>query len=154
MKSVVFSDIEPVRHRPARPTVRAQRLAPLALMLVLGLPALAFVFHHVEPGTPLGYIVLPVLAGGVLPLLEELPGRLQVSTRFHACHLIATLDETMAKLGYVPIERSPGTVRYRSSRRRWTRLPQREVAVTVLEHALDVTGPVPALRALRKRLAC
>ncbi|MFK3740332.1 hypothetical protein [Massilia sp. TN1-12] len=157
MKSVTFSDIEPVRHRlsrPLRPSVRAQRLAPLALLLALGLPTLALVFHLVEPATPLGYIVLPVLAGGVLPLLEELPGRLEVSTRFHACHLVGTLDETMEKLGYIPAERSPGTVRYRSRARRWARLPQREVAVTVLDHALEVTGPVPALRALRKRLAC
>lgn len=119
MKSVVFSDIEPVLHRPARPFVRVQRLAPLALMLALGLPA-----------------------------------RLEVSTRFYACHLVGILDETMDKLGYVPAERSPGALRYRSRAGGWARLPKRDIAVTVLDHALEVTGPVPALRALRRRLAC
>jgi hypothetical protein len=154
MKSVTFSDIEPIRYQAPRPSVRAQRLAPLVLALVLGWSALAFGLHLVEPATPLGYIVLPVMLGGLLPLLRELPGHLQVSTRFNACHLVGTLDETMDRLGYAPAERSPGTVRYRRRPRRWVRQPQCEVAVTVRDHVLEVTGPVPALRALRKRMAC
>ncbi|WP_296942255.1 hypothetical protein [uncultured Massilia sp.] len=154
MKSVTFSDIQHIQERARRlpAALPAPRLAALALTLALGLGALATVVHLGAPATPLGYIVLPLLLGGLLPLARVLPGRLEVSTRFSACHLVGTLDEEMDRLGYVPTERGPGTVRYRTRGARWPRRRAAEVTVAVHEHALEVTGPMPALRALRARM--
>lgn len=153
MKSVRFSDIERIRNRRVRQPASAstQRVAALGLTLALSLPVLAVVLHLAAPATPLGYIVLPVLLGGLLPLARVLPGRLEVSTRFSAWHLVGTLDEEMGKLGYVPAERGPGTVRYRNRGAWWAR-QERDIAVTVHDHALEVTGPMSALRALRRRM--
>jgi hypothetical protein len=157
MKSVTFSDIERVRKGPHRPTslAPAQRQAILLLSMVLGLPALAFAFHLVDPTAPLGYIVLPVLLGGLLPAIAStLPGRLQVTTRFSACHLVGSLDDAMERLGYAPAERSPGAVRYRLRAARWPAWRRADIMVTVRDHILDVTGPVRTLRALRRQLSC
>jgi hypothetical protein len=52
----------------------------------------------------------------------------------------------VGRLGYAPAERAPGAVRYRTR-------GGKEIAVTVRAHALEVTGPVPALRALRRQMA-
>ena len=149
MKSVTFSDIERVpeqaRRRPSslglpQPAVR------LALTLALGLPALMIAFHQFDPDAPLAYIVLPILAGGLLPMAAQMmTGRFQVTTRFDACHLVVTLDEALGRLGYAPAERIPGAVRYRAR-------GGKEIAVTVREHVLEVTGPVRALRALRQQM--
>jgi hypothetical protein len=117
----------------------------LALTLALGLSALMFGFRQVDPGAPLAYIVVPVLAGGLLPMMTMMPGRFEVTTRFDACHLVVTLDEALGQLGYTPAERAPGAVRYRAR-------GGKEIAVTVRAHALEVTGPVPALRALRRQM--
>jgi hypothetical protein len=153
MRNVTFSDIARIRHPAGRQgaDVGAQRVAALAVTMVLGLPVLGFAVHLAAPATPLAYIVLPGLAGGLLPLVRGLPARLDVSTRFCACHLVGTLDDAMEKLGYVPAERGPGAVRYRMRARRWG-WPGRDVAVTVREHALELTGPASALRALRRRM--
>lgn len=148
MKSVTFSAIErvpePVRH-PALHGV-PQRLKRLALTLVAGLAALIWAVHRIDPGAPLAYVVAPVLAGGLLPLLALLPGRLEVRTRFDACHLAVTLDDALARLGYAPAGHAPGSMRYRAR-------GGREIAVTVRAHALEVMGPMPALRALRRQMA-
>jgi hypothetical protein len=156
MKSVTFSEIERVRHQArALSTLLSIRSLPtLALTLALGLPALMIAFHLLDPTAPLAYIVVPVLLGGMLPMAQALPGRLQVSTRFEACHLVGTLDEALAKLGYVQAERTPGAVRYRARAERWPQWQNKEIAVTVRDHALEVTGPMPALRALRRQMAC
>jgi hypothetical protein len=147
MKSVTFSDIErvPEQARSPSPLGSPQRVTLLVLTLALGLPALMFVFQQVDPGAPLAYIVVPVLAGGLLPMMSMMPGRFQVTTRFDACHLVVTLDDARGRLGYVPAERVPGAVRYRAR-------GGKEIAVTVRAHALEVTGPVPALRALRRQM--
>jgi hypothetical protein len=144
MKSVTFSDIErvPEQARRASPLGSPQRVA----WLLLGLPALVFVFRQLDPAAPLAFIVLPILAGGLLPLAYFMPGRFEVTTRFDACHLVCTLDEAVGRLGYAPAERAPGAVRYRTR-------GGKEIAVTVRAHALEVTGPVPALRALRRQMA-
>lgn len=149
MKSVTFSDIERVPEQARRPSPLAtpQRLALLVLTLALGLPALMFVFRQADPGAPLAYIVVPILAGGLLPIMSMMPGRFEVTTRFDACHLVVTLDDALGRLGYAPAERAPGAVRYRAR-------GGKEIAVTVRAHALEVTGPVPALRALRRQMAC
>jgi hypothetical protein len=157
MKSVTFSEIERVRKGPHRPslTSQAQRLALLLLCLVLGLPALVLVFHLIDPTAPLGYIVVPVLLGGLMPAVARtLPGRFEVTTRFSACHLVGTLDEAMERLGYTLKERGPGTVRYRMRAARWPKWQGADITVTVRDHMLEVTGPMRTLRALRGQLSC
>jgi hypothetical protein len=155
MKSVTFSDIVRVPDQPRSPFTLSGKRGPgqLALTLGLGLAALALVIHLIDPAAPLVYIVLPVLAGGLLPLTGVVPGRLEVATRFDACHLVGTLDETLNQLGYRPATRGPGALRYRARAARW---PGRgnEVGITVRDHALEVTGPVPVLQALRERMVC
>jgi hypothetical protein len=148
MKSVTFSDIErvPEQARRRSPLGVPQGMVLLAVTMVLGLSALMFAFHVFDPSAPLAYIVLPVLAGGLLPVAQMMPGRFEVMTRFDACHLVCTLDEALGRLGYAPAERAPGTVRYRTR-------GGKEIAVNVRAHALEVTGPVPALRALRRQMA-
>jgi hypothetical protein len=152
MKSVTFSDIERVQGRPrSLPSPQSlHRLPTLALLLALALPALMIVFHLIDPTAPLGYVVLPVLLGGLLPVSQVWPGRFEVTTRFDACHMVLTLDEALEKLGYDPVERAPGSVRYRARGTRWL---TKEITVSVQPHALEVTGPVPALRALRRHIA-
>lgn len=149
MKSVTFSDIERVPEQARRPSpLRSpQRVTLLVLTLVLGLPALMFIFQQIDPSAPLAYIVVPVLAGGLLPMMSMMPGRFEVTTRFDACHLVVTLDDALGRLGYAPAERVPGAVRYRAR-------GGKEIAVTVRAHALEVMGPVPALRALRRQMDC
>jgi hypothetical protein len=157
MKSVTFSEIERVRkgsHRPS-PAVPVQRATLLLLSMVLGLPALVLAFHLIDPTAPLGYIIVPVLLGGLLPAVARtLPGRFEVTTRFSACHLVGTLDDAMDRLGYAPDERGPGTVRYRMRAARWPAWQGADITVTVRDHMLEVTGPVRTLRALRGQLSC
>jgi hypothetical protein len=149
MKSVTFSDIERAPEQARRspsPLASPQRAAWLVLTIVLGLPVLMLAFHMVDPGAPLAYIVVPILAGGLLPMAAQMmTGRFEVTTRFDACHLVVTLDEALGRLGYAPAERNPGAVRYRAR-------GGKEIAVTVRAHALEVTGPVRALRALREQM--
>lgn len=154
MKSMRFSDIEHVRDGRQRPpaSFSLERLTVLVLTLGLGLPILILLLHRATPNTPLGYIVLPVLLGGLLPLSRVLQGRLEVSTRFDASHLAGALHEEVIKLGYVQAESGAGTVRYRSRPLGWLRRRARDIFVTVYEHGLEVTGPVPALRALRRSM--
>jgi len=156
MKSVTFSEVERVRERTFHLSalLSPRRLATLALTLALGLPALVIAFRLLDPTAPLGYIVVPVLLGGLLPVTRALPGRLEVSTRFDARHLVGTLDETLDRLGYVQAERTPGTVRYRARTLRWPQWQNKEIVVRVLDRTLEVTGPMPALRALRRQMAC
>jgi hypothetical protein len=157
MKSVTFSEIERVRKGPHRPTSidPAQRQVLLLLSMMVGLPALVFAFHLIDPTAPLGYIVVPVLLGGLLPAVaRSLPGRFEVTTRFSACHLVGTLDDAMERLGYAPSERGPGTVRYRMRAARWPARQGRDITVTVRDHMLEVTGPVRTLHALRRQLSC
>ena len=156
MKSVTFSHIERARAQARFPSILLSKrgLAMTAMTLALGLPALMIAFHLLDPTAPLGYIVVPVLLGGLLPMMQVLPGRLQVTTRFDACHLVGTLDDALEKLGYTPAGRAPGTVTYRARADRWSQWQHKDIAVTVRAHALDVTGPVGALRALRRQMDC
>jgi len=157
MKSVTFSDIERVRKSAYRsaPIVPVQRLTLLLLCMSVGLPALIIAFHLIDPTAPLGYIVLPVLLGGLLPTAaRNFTGRLEVTTRFSACHLVGTLDGAMVRLGYAPVERSPGTIRYRAQPTPWAQWQGADIVVTVRDHLLDVTGPMRTLRALRRQLSC
>lgn len=78
--------------------------------------------------------------------LHEPMAAQMMTTRFDACHLVVTLDDALGRLGYAPAERHPGAVRYRAR-------GGQEIAVTVRAHALEVTGPVRSLRALRRQMA-
>ena len=73
-----------------------RQLSLYAVTLALGLPLIAVLAHLLDPAAPLPYIVAPVLAGGLAPAFALLPGRFEVSTRFHAYHLVGTLDESLA----------------------------------------------------------
>jgi len=156
MKSVTFSEIERARDQARHPSPLLTRrsVARLGLTMAVGLPALMFVFHLLDPTAPLAYIVVPVLLGGLMPMMQALPGRLEVATRFDARHLIGTLDDTLGKLGYAQAERTPDSVRYRARAARWPQWQNKEIVVTVRAHALEVTGPVAALRALRSHMVC
>lgn len=145
MKSVTFSEVVRVAGAPA-----SSSAARYALTMALGMPALMAAFHLLDPSAPLPWIVLPVLAGGLAPMLAVLPGRFEVTTRFEAQLLARTLDATLTSLGYAEAGRQRGAVRYRTSGARWL---DREVVVTVREHSIVVVGPVPTLRALQARLA-
>jgi hypothetical protein len=89
---------------------------------------------------------------------EGQPGRLDVTTRFQACHLVGTLDDALGKLGYAPAARAPGSLRYHTCTPArllaWPAARPADIAVTVHAHALEVTGPMAALQALRTQLAC
>lgn len=143
MKSVTFSQVVRVAASPAGGAAR------FALTLALGLPALIVAFHLLDPSAPLPFIVLPVLAGGVAPMLAVLPGRLELTSRFEARLLARTLDETLGALGYAPVAGSRGAARYRTGSG-WM---DKEVAVTVGAHSIVIVGPVPTLRALQAAMA-
>jgi predicted MFS family arabinose efflux permease len=120
----------------------------LALVLPLGLAAIMLAFHFLDPQAPAAYIVLPVLAGGLLPLMLPPTGRFEVATH-DARALAGTLDETLAALGYVREGAAAGVIRYR------VRAPggARPVAVTIGERGLAITGPVAVLEGLHQHLA-
>jgi hypothetical protein len=121
-----------------------------ALMLALGLPTMILGAHQLDPSAPLPYIILPVLAGAAAPLWTALSGKLEVTTRFDAHYLLRTLDHTLDGLGYERVEQHRGALRYRTGNAGWL---QKEIAVTVREHSIEVTGPVSALRALHASMA-
>ena len=111
---------------------------------------LVLVLCLVDPGAPLACIVLPVLAGLALPLCTPASGRLDVSTRFDASHLRATLDSALGDLGYTQVCAGPDRIRYASAGGTWR---ARSVSVRIRPHVLEVVGPIPTLRALRAALA-
>ena len=155
MKSVTFSEVVRAdeRARLLNPVRPSRQLALFGVTLASGLSLLMLVLHLVKPDTPLAYIVLPALAGGLVPVFAAVPGRFEVSTRFDARHMVGTLDETLASLGFAPAAQAPGAVRYRSREALWRGWRSTEVTVTVRAHALEVVGPIDTLRVLQQRLA-
>jgi hypothetical protein len=152
MKSVTFSEVIYAHEvapwlSPARPR---WRLASFALVMVLGLAGLVVLLHKLDPGTPLVYIVAPVLAGGLLPLLALMPARFEVTTRFEARHLLRALEEGLQRLGYERVAMPPGHLRYRPRLGLAANWPAKEVEVVLREHVLGITGPAITLHALRK----
>ena len=148
MKSVMFSEIVGA---PRRSGLRG--LSPLAaygLTLAIGMPLLVLALRLLDPGAPLAYIVVPVLAGLALPLCTPAPGRLDVSTRFDARYLRATLDSALGDLGYAQVCAGPDRIRYATAGRAWR---ARSLSVRVKPHVLEVVGPIPTLRALQAALA-
>ena len=133
MKSVTLSDIEHVQDRaPSRASLVAlPRVGALALLLALGLPALGRAIPPDRPDAPRSATSwCRCCCGGLLPVARALTGRLEVTTRFEACHC-ATLDEALDRLGYAPAERAPGTLRYRARGARWPRWAWPDITVTV-----------------------
>ena len=155
MKNVTLTAV--VRHHARRqflcPIRSWRQLGLYAITLALGLPVVALVAHLIDPTAPLAYIVAPVAAGGLLPAFALLPGRFEVSTRFHAYHLVSTLDESLATLGYVKAQEDVGSIRYQP-RRHWLQGATADIAVTLHPHAADIAGPLGPLRALQRQLAC
>jgi hypothetical protein len=148
MKSVMFSEIVGA---PRRAGLRG--LSPLAaygLTLAIGMPLLVLLLRLLAPGTPLVYIVLPVLAGLALPLCRPAPGRFDVSTRFDARHMRVTLDSALGEMGYAQVCAGPDRIRYATRGSAWR---ARSVSVRIRPHVLEVVGPVPTLRALQAALA-
>jgi hypothetical protein len=146
MKNVTLSAV--VRSHSHR------QLCLYAITLALGLPVIATLIHLLDPGASLAYIVVPVLAGGLLPAFLLLPGRFEVNTRFHAHHLLGTLDESLTQLGYIKSAEDAASVRYRPRKRQWIGGRAADIAVTLHPHAADIAGPLGALRALQRQLAC
>jgi hypothetical protein len=127
-----------------------RRTRRLAVLLAIGLPAIMLAFHFLDPAAAPAYIVLPVLAGGLLPLLMPPTGRFEIAPDgdVHAC--AAALDGVLGGLGYVRQAAAPRVIRYR------LREPGRErpFDVRVGDSRLAVVGPVAVLQSLRQRLAC
>lgn len=155
MKNVTLSAV--VRNHARRqllcPIRSWHQLGQYAATLALGLPVIAFLTRFVDPTAPLAWIVLPVLAGGLLPAFALLPGRFEVNTRFQAHHLVGTLDESLARLGYVKAIEDSANVRYRPRRRHWQG-GAADIAVTLHANAADIAGPLATLRALQRQLSC
>jgi hypothetical protein len=154
MKSVTFSEVMYAHElapwlSPDRPR---RRLASFALLLALGLVGLALLFRRLDPGAPLGFIVVPVLAGGLLPVLALMPARFEATTRFEARHLVGSLEEGLDGLDYERVAMPPGYLRYRPRGGIWMRWPSKEIDITLREHVLCITGPAITLHALRKCL--
>ena len=155
MKSVTFSEIVRIRKRPfflARQDTWRQ-LLPWGLTLLLGLPLLVLALRFIDPGAPLPFIVLPALAGALLPAAMVGPGQFEMNTRFDARHMLATLDEALVSLGY---RRSPSDTEQLSyfRPRPWLSARDGSILVEVSPHALQVVGPVGSLRLLQQRIAC
>jgi hypothetical protein len=155
MKSVTLSEV--VRaHEPYRflcPIQSWSQFVSLMLMLAVGLPLIAVLFMLLDPGAPPLMIVVPVLVGGLAPVFAALPARFDVATRFHARHFVQRLDETIASLGYVPREALPGQRRIYVRQEALLRWKENEIAVTLSDHAIAISGPVFTLRLLQQRLA-
>jgi hypothetical protein len=145
---LTVSRIVRLRGASAFPLNSWRQARRLALVLAVGLPAIMLAFHFLDPGAAAPYIVLPVLAGGLLPLLMPPTGRFEVVTD-DAHALAGTLDETLAALGYAREETGPHLIRYRE------RAPSRgrPIAVTLGERQLAISGPVGVLQGLRQHLA-
>jgi len=156
MKNVTLSAVirNHTRRRLLCPIHTWRQLALYAVTLALGLPVIVMLTHLLDPSAPLACIVAPVLAGGLLPAFTLLPGRFEVSTRFHAHHLVATLDESLARLGYVKTAADATTLRYRPRKRHWLGGASADIAVTLHAHAADIAGPLGPLRALQRQLVC
>jgi hypothetical protein len=155
MKSVSMSEV--VRaHDRARllfPIQSWRQFGGLAATLALGLPAIMFAVHLLNPAAPLAYIVIPVLLGGVLPLAAALPGRFEVRTRFDAQHMVGTLDDTLETLGYAQAGAEAGALRYRARKPGWFHSREREIAVTLRDRRIEIVGPIATLRTLQRRMA-
>jgi hypothetical protein len=154
MKSVSLSQV--VRshdsYRLFCPIQSWSQLLSLALALTAGLACISLLFMAIDPSAPVGYVVAPVLLGGLAPVFAALPGQFEVVTRFHAHHFLKTLDETIMTMGYAPTAPAADrTLRY-SRTTGLFRWKENVIALSVTEHAITVSGPMFALRVLQQKL--
>jgi hypothetical protein len=155
MKNVTLSQL--VRaHQPSRflcPVQSWGQLLCFSLTLAIGLAVIAVVLKLLDPSAPLAFILVPAIIGGSASMFAVLPARFDIVTRFHARHLLRTLDEAIVGLGYAQAESITENMRYHARHPRWLRWKENEIAVTVREHAIEISGPIFALRELQKKLA-
>jgi hypothetical protein len=152
MQNALVTDI--VRLRRSRFALQSWRqLGRLALTLAVGLPVIMLVFHLLDPDAPLAYIVVPVLAGGLLPLFISPPGRFEITTLADTSQLAEELDTRFTELGYRNVHKASGAMRYRARKQAWLGWQGRQFEVTVRGQSLDVTGPVAILQALQRHIA-
>lgn len=155
MNSVTFSEIERVRKRPGflqRIDTWRQSL-PWALTLLAGLPLLILALHLIDPGTPMPFLVVPVVVGGLLPICMLGPGRFEMRSRADDCQMIARLDEALGALGYRRTAADSTSIRYFRPRP-WLRGQEGAIDVAVREHVLEIVGPMGSLRLLQHRMTC
>lgn len=154
MKSVTLSQVVRAHdsYRFLCPIQSWGQFTSLACALVPGLALIAMLFMALDPTAPLAYIVIPVIAGGLLPVFAALPARFEVNTRFHAQHFAAPLDETIQSMGYAPDVTSAGATRCYNRHGYLLRWKENQITVTVREHAISIRGPVFALRLLQQKL--
>lgn len=155
MKNVTCSRVVRLRHGSG--VVHAvgpmRQMMMLGLTLAIGVPAIIFTFHLLDPGAPLGYIVFAVLAGSFAPVMAMLPARLEVESRFEARHLVGTLDDSLGALGYAQASRASSAVQYCTRQPQWRAFGANDIAVTVSDHRLEIVGPFSTLCALKQRMA-
>ena len=155
MSSVTFSEIERVQDCPGflqRIETWRQSL-PWALTLLAGLPLLVLALHLIDPDTPMPYLVVPAVIGGLLPVCMLGPGRFEMRTRFDAHHMLERLDEALETLGYRRSAADSTSIRYFRPRP-WLRGQEGAIDVAVREHVLEIVGPMGSLRLLQHRMTC
>ena len=156
MKNVTLTEVVRAhgRRRYLCPIRSWRQLRRYGVTLALGLPAIMVGCHLLDPGAPLAWIVVPVLLGGLLPAFAMLPGRFEVRTRFHAHHLVGTLDDSLQQLGYARAGEDAAAVRYTPCKRAWRALGEQDIAVTLHPHSAEIAGPIGTLRALQRCMVC
>jgi hypothetical protein len=158
MLAYTVSEIVRSRGRSRFPIQSWRQLRRLALTLALGLPAIMLAFHFLDPAAPLAYIVAPVLAGGLLPLLMMPPGQFEVASRAAGTEALAgALEHAFAGMGFEKKPDHHGALRYGARKQGWLGWHalgwhNGEVELTLRGHAIDVSGPVAILHALRQHM--
>jgi hypothetical protein len=153
MLAYTVSAIVRSRGRSRFPIQSWRQLRRLALTLALGLPAIMLAFHFLDPAAPLAYIVAPVLAGGLLPLFMAPPGQFEVATRAAGTEALAgALEHVFAGMGFEKKPDGHGALRYRARKQGWLGWHDGEVELTLRGHAIEVSGPVAILQALRRHM--
>lgn len=155
MKSVSLSQV--VRSQQpsglASPVQSWRELTALGLTLSAGLVLIALCLMALDPGAPAAWIIVPVLLGGSLPLFAAMPGQFDVQTRFEAAHMVHTLDDSLAAMGYVPTGGPEGRLRHYTRPASLFRWKERTISLAIHEHAITIAGPLPALRRLQHSLS-
>lgn len=155
MQNVTMSEVTRT-HAPYRflcPIRSRRQLLAFGIFLLFGLPAIALLLKLLDPTAPLSYILIPALVGGSVPMFAVLPARLRLVTRFHAGHLIHTLDETIQSLGYRRSESVSTGAHYHAMQPSWLAWKENDIEVMVRDHTIEISGPVCAMRVLQEKLA-
>lgn len=152
MKSVSLSQV--VRSQQANGPIQSLReVIALGMTLSLGLVLIALVLMAADPGAPTAWIVIPVLLGGTLPLLAATQGQFEVHTRFEAAHFLNNLDTSLRAMGYRPSDTADPRRRCYQRPPSLLRWQTRQLTMSIHQHAITVSGPLPVLRRLQHRLS-